>query len=313
MIRRSLFLTMLAALVTGVLATGCPKPYNLGYPGPYAVQYYITEFEPGVPISIFCPAPGQPVDHAPVVLIHAGWNQPRGSYEGYAMQLAQWGYVAIIRSYPTLSLLNIEEDEFLVHVDQSARILDWVAQEAVREGSPLHGLADASTAGATGHSMGAGVAMRTALLDPRVKAAVSLDSTFQTRILVPYQDLFATTDAAMMYIAAAEGGWCARPPYSEGPLFDLTSPPAAEVAIEGADHMDFEDTPVGFNHLGNVACPRGWADAGEVRAIASRYMIAWFNVHLKDIDSFSDVYGGKQAQQDEEEGLVRVRLKLDSE
>lgn len=70
---------------------------------------------------------------------------------------------------------------------------------------------------------------------------------------------------------------------------------------------------VGMNYFGQVFCPSAPAPPSpqEVRDIATRYMIAWFNVYLKGNTEFERYYVGAEAQQDIDAGLVSIRTKFE--
>jgi hypothetical protein len=117
----------------------------------------------------------------------------------------------------------------------------------------------------------------------------------------------AKTDAAILYVRSGDGGYCAKPPHGEFQLFDYTTSPAEELTIIGADHMDFEDSLVSVDWGGLLFCPRGRADAQQVRNITMRYMIPWYNVYLKGETEFSDFYDGVSSADDVSHGLVTIR------
>ena len=152
-----------------VALAGCLDPPTpvLGFPGPEPIARWDTTFGAGLPLTIFYPATTERTLR-PVVIFTAGWNQTRGSYLGYGEELAQWGYVAIIRAYPNPSLLGIGIDTSELQTQQITDLIDWCADENVRADSPLFGLADVTRVGTTGHSYGAAVSVDAALRDPRI-------------------------------------------------------------------------------------------------------------------------------------------------
>lgn len=302
------FKTLLVAGI--VLLAGCPSPYELGFPGPYPVKGYHSSFDDDLPITVFHPDTDPPMQHLPVIIFNTGFIQPRASYEGFARQLAQWGFVAVIRAYPSLGFAGVGDALLGEHVVQSQALIDWLAKENLRPESPLFGMVDANTVGTTGHSLGATIAIVTGVVDPRVKAVVSLDVSHNGGDFDIIDEL-PDVSAAYMYIVGDSGGWCAVAPTAREPLIDYTSPPAIQVIIAGADHMDFMDTPTGVNYLGYVACPRGPLPDQEARNIATKYMVAWFGVFLKGDKEFADYYNGARADADEKAGIVRFIRKLE--
>lgn len=293
-----------------VLLSSCYTKYELGFPGPYPAAGYHTYFEEDLPITVFYPDTYPRMENLPVVIFNAGFIQPRATYEGYGRQLAQWGYVAVIRAYASLGLIGIGDAMVDTHVAQSRRLLDWLADENERPDSPLFGMVDTNNVGVTGHSLGATVAMSTALAEPRVRAAVNLDATYDGAEFNKLDDL-AFCQAAILYIAAASGGWCSQAPGSQRRLYDYTPAPTVQVTIEGADHIDFMDTPIGLYNTASIACPQGSADAQLVRDLATKYMVAWFNVHLKGMTEFADYYNGAAADADRDAGLAKFQCRLE--
>jgi hypothetical protein len=300
------------SIFSALTLVSCPSKYTLGFPGTLPVAYYDTEFGPQMPATIFYPDTNPRQTNLPVVIFDCGWNQPRGTYFGYGTQLAQWGFVCVIRFYPSPGLVGIGDDFVPLQVDQSVLLVDWLFDENLRPESPLFGMVDAETIGTTGHSLGATVAILHAAKDNRVKAMVSLDAGYADESVDP-EELIGPSIAAHLYLISEDGGWCAQAPGTEIPLFDITDAPTAEAIIVDADHLDFEDTMIGLNYLGQVFCPSspGGQTPQAVRTLATRYMIAWFNVYLKGETDFARYYAGAEAQEDIDAGLVKIRLNLE--
>ncbi len=300
----------IAAAGCGILLLGCPGPYRLGFPGPYPERGYHQTFREGLPITIFYPDTDPPMQNLPLIIFNAGFIQPRASYEGFGRQLAQWGYVVVIRTYASLGLVGVGDSLLWEHVAQFSDLIDWVAEENLRPGSPLYGMVDTTNVGTTGHSFGASVAIVAGVADPRVRAVVSLDVSYNGGDL-DVLDLLPEDDTPYFYVAADSGGWCSIPPVANGRLFDYTNPPTVQATIAGADHMDFMDTPIGLYYLGYVGCPRGPLDDQISRDYATKYMVAWFQVHLKGQREFADYYNGTLADADEATGLISFMRKLE--
>lgn len=302
---------LLGGILVSCLAS-CPSSYTLGFPGEYPVASYEGRYADDLPLSIYYPDTNPRLENLPVVIITPAWNQPRASYAGYATQLAQWGFVAVIRFYPTPGLNSLGRDLEPVHILLSEELINWLGEENDRPESPLYRMVDTDNVGTTGHSFGGGVAIFHAAEDPRVKAMVTLDSAYRDASESPETRL-ANTAAAMMFIVSSEGGDCTIPPYIKDPvaLFDVAPEPAAEVTIANSDHIDFMDSLIGAASLSRLACPNveGPPSPDEIRKIASRYMIAWFNVHLRGDADSSKYYAGSEAQSDINDGLVSIRLK----
>ncbi|MBI5093934.1 MAG: hypothetical protein HZB26_16025 [Candidatus Hydrogenedentes bacterium] len=304
---------LVAALCLAAL-TACPKPTPpvLGFPGPLAIHRWDTTFSNGLPITIFYPdTPAK--QPRPVVIFSAGWNQTRGSYFGYGEQLAQWGYIGIIRAYPNPSLLGIGIDTSEQQTQQVTDLIDWCAAEGERAESPLFGTVDIARVGTIGHSFGAFVALSAAVNDPRIRAVVDLDSIVadaRSSNAALLRAQLAATFTPILWIGTDKGAFCSGPrgPFAL-PLFDLANSPSEEVIVHGAAHIDFLEQSVGLNNLGQIICGGGTIDQNEARAIAARYMISWFNVYLQGQDDFRTYLDGESAMQDVAAGKVSIRVK----
>lgn len=296
----------LAALV------GCPAPPTpvLGFPGPLPIERWDTTFGNGIPLSIYYPAETGGPTPRPVVIFSAGWNQMRGAYLGYGKELAQWGYVAIIRAYPNPSLWGIGIDTFEQQTQQVSDILDWCAEENARAGSPLFGSVDVTHAGTAGHSFGAAVSVESALHDPRIGAVVDLDSialNVNSEAAAALTSQLANVFTPMLWIGSDKGVTCSGPRDANAlPTFDIANAPTEEVIIRGASHIDFLEQG---ESIGEIICGGGTTDKNEIRAIASRYMISWFNVFLQRKVEFRTYLDGALAQEDVAAGKVSIRTK----
>lgn len=310
--RTIVFRTGLAGLILVIGCAGCPRPYELGFPGPLPVRKWFTHWREDMPeITVYYPDTAPAMQQCPMVVFTCGWNQPRGVYESYGTQFAQWGYLCIIRGYPSVGLVGFGDTFMEENAAQISMMLDWCEQENQRPESPLFGMMDTNNVGTTGHSFGASVSILAALADERIRASAPLDVIHKGRDFDPTGDLHVSHDA-FMFIGTSEGGWCARPPGATDKLFDHANPPAVEVILAGGDHMDFEDTMIMLNIFGEIACPRGSANPQQIRNLAMRYMVAWFNVYLKGQTEFEEYFNGTVSQQDEENGLITsIRRKLE--
>jgi dienelactone hydrolase len=300
-----------AGLCCLVLAlAGCPSKFNLGFPGELPVARVFVDDLDGIdPISIYYPDTDPPMENLPVVILDTGFNQPRLAYEGYGQQLAQWGFVCVVKFVASPGLTGIGDARVDDHVVQNSALLDWLAVQNVMPESALYGMLDTENAGIIGHSLGAGIAIDTTVSEPRIQAAVSLDGNYPGPEFDP-RDALPEEDAAILFFFATEGRWCSGQRFDQPRLFEFTSPDAIEVSIIGASHLDFMDSIIGLTHVAPFVCPRGSQDAQVVRDIATRYLIAWFNVYLKGMDEFQDYYNGDKSVEDESAGLVSIRYNL---
>jgi len=314
--------TTCAALARGdvlliVLAlTACPAPKPVaGFEGSYTVNVKSIPFEDGSEFSLYYPDEAPGGERYPLVIFSGGWNLARVSYDDTARQLAQWGYVVIIRFYPTIGIWSIGPVMTDTHIAQIGRIIDWCAEHGEREGSDLYHKVDATRVGLMGHSFGGEVTLAAAAADRvngfGIDAVVSLDTTLGDAD-AGYGEMGdpGQIDAPVMYIVASEGGYCSGHLSYLEPLYDYTRPPTIEVTINGAGHMDFIERIVDPGVFGYILCPAGSRDPAEVRAIAKRYCIPWFNVFLKGEDEYRAYFNGAPAEQDERDGLVTIRRNL---
>jgi dienelactone hydrolase len=274
------------------------------------VRIFVDDIEGVDPISLYYPDTETPLQNLPVVILDTGWNQPRLSYDGYARQLAQWGYVCAVKFVASAGLVGIGDAAVDEHVIQNSVLLDWIEAENVDPASVLYQMADTTNAAVVGHSLGAGIAIETATEEPRIQAAVSLDGNYPGPEFDPRAEL-PTSDVAYLFFYATEGRWCSGQRFEEPRLWEFTKAPSIEVSIVGASHIDFMDSVMGFTHAAPIACPRGPADGQDVRDIATRYMVAWFNVQLKGMTEFADYYDGDASDADIAAGAVTIRSMLE--
>lgn len=301
---------IIGLLFASVVLTGCTTPFELGFPGEYPVKRVFIDDIPGIdPIAVYYPDTDPKIEGAPVIVLDTGWNQPRLAYDGYATQFAQWGYVFVTKFVASPGLVGIGDARIDDHVAQNSLLLDWIAEQNEDPNSFLYGRADANNAGVIGHSLGAGIAIDSAIAEPRFKIGVSMDSNYPGFEYDPRETL-ATTDAAILFFYATEGRWCSGQRFNAPRLFEFTSPPAIEVSVNGAGHLDFMDSLIWLTNIGPFVCPNGSQDAQVVRDIVTRYMIAWANVWLKAEPEFMQYYDGVLAQEDIDAGLVEIRKNL---
>ncbi|MCL4218317.1 MAG: alpha/beta hydrolase [Candidatus Hydrogenedentes bacterium] len=309
-------LALFALCLSAGLVTGCAQfvegPDVLDFPGPYVAKSYYDAF-PSVSgevlqVTVYYPDAPPPPEGWPLIVMSSGWNQARTSYDAFATQLTEWGYVVVIRFYPSLGYFDWGLELFDEHIIQSVELVYWCEMENGDPDSRLYGLVNAYNVGMIGHSMGGNVAIGAAAVEKRVRAVVSLDAQFDRNDFELGSDP-RNLQGPVLYIGSTDGGFCSYPPDFDQRLYDYTPAPTAEVLIEGADHMDFIQDRAGNGDAGEQVCPTGRADPTEVRKIAGRYMVAWCNVHLKGLTEFETYYHGAFSERDEALGLVRIRGK----
>ncbi len=297
-------------LFLGIILPGCPTPFTLGYPGAFEVKRLYLSDVPGVdPIAIHYPVSDVPLKDLPVIILNTGWNQPRLSYEGYATQFAQWGYVCVTKFVAAAGLTGIGDAMVDEHVIQNMTLLNWVAAQNADPESPLFEMADTDNAGVAGHSLGAGIAIDSAIADDRFKVGISIDGNFPGPEFDP-RPFLPEEDAAIMFFYGTEGRWCSGQRFTAPRLWEFTSAPSIEVSVIGAGHIDFMDSLIGLTYAAPFVCPSGSQDPQVIRDTTTRYMIGWCNVWLKGEMEFEDIYNGESSASDEAAGLVALRRKL---
>lgn len=201
-------LVIVGCLVGCSIPLGAPDPLS-GFEGPYPVKMESVPLEDGSEMSVYYPDVETHSELYPVIIFSGGWNLARVSYHHTARRLAEWGYIAIIRFYPTVGIWSFGPVLTDVHIDQIKRIIDWCIVENSRLGSPLYGVVDTEHIGLMGHSFGAELSMMASTIDPRVDAVVSLDALYGDKETgFPQTGDPAAAPGAVMYIGASEGGYC---------------------------------------------------------------------------------------------------------
>lgn len=306
--------TLLALSFLPLALFGCPEMGSeYGFPGPYKASYYDLQLDDGSEVSVFYTEDTQCGEGCPLIIFSVGWNQIRRAYFDYADQLAQWGYVCAIRYYPSLGNAGIGNDLLDYHVVQVSDVIDRCLVENTDPTSPLYGRIDGERIGAAGHSMGGVVTVFSALNDERIRAVVTLDGGYVDTSNEMYTiSGFENVTAPMLFVEAGAAGYCSVNPYSLYRFYDIVNPPSMLAIIEGAGHMDFmEDDCDLLCQLGRYTiCSAGTADPEEVRAIATRYMVSWFNYYLRHEEDFETYFNGPSSQGDVDAGLVTIERKL---
>jgi dienelactone hydrolase len=314
----------LLALAIPLCLAGCPDinrdepvpiapPLVFGFVGPLQDTRYFAKVDDTFNVTVFHPVAEHEITDAPLIVFNVGWNAIRNTYESYCIQLAQWGYVCVIRYYPSLGILGLGQDLFEDHVAHSLRVISWAEEENQNPDSPIFGMVDTGNIGIIGHSLGGSVSLVAAPMHPAVRAVVSLDAVYDA----PRPDRaydFANLLAPVMYVKAGVTSLCSQAPGANLDLFANTFQPKYQVTITGADHMDFMEDPPDSpdsQDAGNLFCDTGSIDPDETRIIAHRYAIPFFNVFLKGETEFETWFRGEEAAADVAAGIVTIDDQLD--
>jgi dienelactone hydrolase len=293
------------ALIIGL--TGCQfnPSYHHGFPGPWptekievATPFYghDVEFTVYYPVADSVPTP------LPLIVFNSGWNQPRSTNDAYCTQLAQWGSVVINRQYPSFVVNTLIERQ----IEHNTVVIDWAIAQNADPASPLFGYVDDRRIGVLGYSLGAAAALMAPLWDNRVGACVAIDALPRNEYDLGSVDYVKDLTVPAMFIRSGVPSIMGAPLS----LFEHAPPPALDVVIEGASHMQFEDHIVGLNILGKLIFPGAEADPLVTRGLATKYIVAWFKVFLENDLSFMDYLDGPYSAEDEANGLVTIGRKF---
>ncbi len=279
--------------------------------GSYTVGSFFHKLSDGAEATVFYPKVSGGSERFPIIIFSGGWNLARFSYQETCRKIAEHGYIVISRFYPTLGYFALGLTLVDEHVAQIGEIIDWCISENNRKGSVLFDIVDSEHVGLIGHSFGGECTLAAAVNDPRVDAAVSLDLSRANRETgFGIVGDITQTRAAIMYIVSGKGGYCSGLLEELEALYDYSPAPTIEVTIKEAGHMDFIERVIDTGFFGYILCPEGTLPPEFVRAVARRYYVPWFNVHLKGVQEFERYYNGPVSQADEASGLVSIRRRL---
>jgi dienelactone hydrolase len=234
----------------------------------------------------------------PVVVVAHGFSLPPTQYAGYLKRLATFGYVALTVDFPgsiVSGTNNTNEAKDLLAG------LDWAKADA-----KVGPLADVTTVGMTGHSLGGKLALLAATMDPRVKAAIELDpvdggqgacnppacvnvADLMPSLHIPTAFLGETTDSA--------GGFqpCAPAAQNFTTFYAKTNTPSLEVTVLGANHMSFLDDTASCGITCSF-CKAPTAPNAQVNGMAKAYVVAFYERWLRGNTAYDTYLAGAQAQ-----------------
>lgn len=150
-----------------------PGPFNVGARTINVTRDDASTFE----MQLFYPADSNGLDvplaagteSFPAISFGPGFLQPTIQYESTLRHLASWGYLTT----STESQLSFEPNKPQYAQDLSD-MLTQLEISNVDVGSDLYGRVAVDRFGVSGHSLGAGVSILTAVADPRIKAVANL-------------------------------------------------------------------------------------------------------------------------------------------
>lgn len=235
-----------------------------------------------------------------LVILSPGFQVDRAQYGWGCKHLATWGFLVVLQSYAGSGLFP---DHSAIAQDIS-KIIDWV-------GSPKSGLAERwdGSVGTAGHSLGGKLSLLAAAIDPRVGAVAGWDPVDANAPSVT-PEMMGDVQAPLLLLGETldGSGWTACAPTDQNyhQYFEAAKPPALEITVLGADHMDWVDDQ---NCLPCLACKKGTADHVEVKALTRRTTAAFFLAHLRGSPWMEPWLTGSVMQADVAAGRVTLQQK----
>jgi dienelactone hydrolase len=192
-------------------------------------------------VAVHCayPTHGPAAGPYPVIVVAHGLELAASEYYGYVRRLASFGYVALTVDYPTslIAMNNPAEAQDLLAG------IDWAKTNAT-----VGALADTSTVGMTGHSLGGKEALLAATMDARVKASIVLDPVdgggptgCTAPMCVVVASLVGDLHIPTGFLGETKDTACAPLADDYQTFFAKTNSPSLEVDVLAADHMSFLD------------------------------------------------------------------------
>jgi dienelactone hydrolase len=215
------------------------------------------------------PAPGE--SPRPVVLLLSGWSQPGASLTVLATDLASHGYVVVSIDPPWMAERTgavSEAAEDAARLEAVRGLLPTLTEPAMTE---LVGPIDGTRVAVGGHSFGSGIAFKSSVGEPAVRAVFALDGPSpigQKPVKVPALVIATTTgglsgDAEIMALLGA-------------------TPALVTVGLRDSGHCDVSDMPL--VHVATGTPPTadstwcygkiGVAGAAETAVIVGRFLDA---------------------------------------
>lgn len=284
---------------TGTTGEPADPVYDPAEDGPWTYDQIEGELTVGaakVPVVAYYPTGGPEPGPYPVVTIAHGFNLPPTQYTKYAERLASHGYVAI----------NVDHRAYIGqttdHVANAKQVLaaiDWAATEAT-----LKTVADTDNVGTTGHSLGGKISVLGAVMDPRVKASITVDPVDGATMCPNMQvcpDVSAMLPIAIPLgylgeVTDAEGFMSCAPKADNYQSFYVASdPPALAVTVNGANHMSFIDD-VASCGIVCAFCKAATLDNATVNDLSRAYVVAFYGRWLRNNPGYDTYLTGAEAQ-----------------
>lgn len=286
----------------GTTTTTATLQADPNHDGPYTITELddsMTVVATGDKQAIHCayPTAGPSAGPYPVVVVAHGFQLPSTQYYGYVRRLASFGYVALTADFPA----GFVTPDHVKGAKDLAGALDWAAAKA-----ELAGKANASLAGVTGHSLGGKLSFLAATLDPRFRAAITLDpvdtssfcdlskcpdvSALMGTLSIPTGVVGETTDAGGGF-----GQACAPKADNFATFYAGANSPSLSVEVLGANHMSFLDDVSSCGFTCGV-CQAAKADNAVVNGLSKAFVVAFYERWLRGDASYDDYLTGATAK-----------------
>ena len=242
----------------------------------------------------------------PVVSLSPGLEQPAVAYAPYAVRLASWGMIVLMRDDPGVLVLTPT-----VTADLSEVVLTWLPAQNEDSSSALYGKVDLTCVGLAGHSRGGKVTLRAAedQLHGHVKAWFGLDpiDSLEVGDAIYARTSLAAIGIPVVFLGASVATNCSPMLDNYTVLYAAAASPAVQIIALGASHTDFEDPATCALCAGCV--PSGTADAAVVLDFSVRYLTAFFARELLADSNVGATFDGAGAPADVAANKVQIESK----
>jgi dienelactone hydrolase len=280
-----------------------PAPGDPNADGPFGVTEVDSKptLKTGDVEAIHCafPSPGSSSAPYPFVLLAHGFLGNNAVMAPFEKRLASFGYVACAADYP--SGFSGSDNPKQAAILSAA--IDWALLQSASAGNALSGLIDPDRIGTTGHSLGGKLSLLVAQTDTRVRASIVLDpvdaggpngcsppacvdvSAAMGSLAIPTGFLGETIDATSAGFQA-----CAPEADNYATFYAGAQSPSLSVTVVGANHVSF----IGMGAPG--FCNKATASASDVLALSLAYVTAFYERHLRGLESYDAYLTGADAK-----------------
>ena len=204
----------------------------------------------------------------PVIVLGHGFLQSKSQHVNQGLHLASRGYIVLIPDSKSGS-------DHSRYADDLSKCIDWIEARNQESGSIFFGRVRSDRAGATGHSAGGLSAIVAASRDPRIRAVSTMDPVDSDGLGVAALSIVSAPVAITYSDPSACNGYG-----SATVLYQAAISLKRGIKIVGANHTDPQDPAGG---LSIFTC--GAANSTR-QALYRRYMVGWFEYHLRGDASY---------------------------